>query len=266
MNWYYVEAGQQTGPVSELEFLNLVSMGKIQPNTLVWHEGMANWQPCSVARTAAPAGVPPMDPAQAAAGPSTSAVASGPEVVCAECGKIFSRDNAIQYGTAWICAGCKPIFVQKFKEGAALPTAPIAVEYAGFWIRFGAKMIDGLIFAVILGVPFVIIVLRSAVSGPRSPGFGLGLQLLLQFLSLAVAVGYNTFFLGKFGATLGKMACQLKVVTADGTPLSYLRAFGRAWAEQLSGIVCYIGYIIAAFDGEKRALHDHICNTRVIRK
>jgi uncharacterized RDD family membrane protein YckC len=265
MNWYYVEAGRQAGPVTEAEFSNLVSIGRIQPDTLVWREGMANWQPCSVARAAAPVGAPPIEPAQATEGPSTSAGASGPEVVCAECGKIFSRDNAISYGTTWICAGCKPIFVQKFKEGAALPTASVTMAYAGFWIRFGAKMIDGLIFAVILGIPLVLIILSGA-AGSRPPAFGLGLQVLIQFLSLAVAVSYNTFFLGKFGATLGKMACQLKVVTADGAPISYLRAFGRAWAEQLSGLVCYVGYIIAAFDSEKRALHDHICNTRVIRK
>jgi len=31
-------------------------------------------------------------------------------------------------------------------------------------------------------------------------------------------------------------------------------------------MVCYIGYLIVAFDDQKRALHDHICNTRVIYK
>jgi uncharacterized RDD family membrane protein YckC len=62
------------------------------------------------------------------------------------------------------------------------------------------------------------------------------------------------------------MACSLKVVTADGAPISYARAMGRALSELISGLVCYIGYIIAAFDREKRALHDHIANTRVVRK
>ena len=53
---------------------------------------------------------------------------------------------------------------------------------------------------------------------------------------------------------------------ADGSKISYQRAFGRAWADILSGMICYIGYIIAGFDKEKRALHDHICQTRVIYK
>ena len=64
----------------------------------------------------------------------------------------------------------------------------------------------------------------------------------------------------------GKMAVGIKVTTPEGQPISYLRAFGRAWAEQLSGLICNIGYIIAAFDDQKRALHDHICNTRVSYK
>jgi uncharacterized RDD family membrane protein YckC len=62
------------------------------------------------------------------------------------------------------------------------------------------------------------------------------------------------------------MAVGLKIVTAEGTPITMMRAFGRAWAEQLSGLVCNIGYILAAFDSEKRALHDHICSTRVVFK
>jgi uncharacterized RDD family membrane protein YckC len=87
----------------------------------------------------------------------------------------------------------------------------------------------------------------------------------VQLGSHLITVCYNTFMQGKYGATLGKMACGLKVVKSDGTFLSYGRAFGRAMAEILSYAICRIGYIIAAFDGQKRALHDHIADTRVIR-
>jgi uncharacterized RDD family membrane protein YckC len=62
------------------------------------------------------------------------------------------------------------------------------------------------------------------------------------------------------------MACGLRVVMPDGASISYGRAMGRTLAEFVSGLVCYIGYIIVAFDKEKRALHDHIANTRVVRK
>ena len=62
------------------------------------------------------------------------------------------------------------------------------------------------------------------------------------------------------------MACGLRVLTAEGGKLTYGRATGRAFAEILSGMICYIGYIIVGFDDQKRALHDHICSTRVIYK
>jgi uncharacterized RDD family membrane protein YckC len=89
----------------------------------------------------------------------------------------------------------------------------------------------------------------------------------MQFGILAIQVGYWTFFVGKFSATPGKMACGLKVVSADGSRLSYGRAACRALSQILSGMVCYIGYLIAGFDNpQKRALHDHICNTRVVHK
>jgi uncharacterized RDD family membrane protein YckC len=61
------------------------------------------------------------------------------------------------------------------------------------------------------------------------------------------------------------MAMGLKVVRADGSPVSIGLAFGRYFAKMLSGFILLIGYIMAAFDAQKRALHDMICDTRVIR-
>ena len=92
---------------------------------------------------------------------------------------------------------------------------------------------------------------------------GLGVTLLVQFL---IGLCYAVFFLGRFAATPGKMACGLLVVRADGSALTYPRAAGRHFADMLSGITLCIGYLIAAFDLEKRALHDHICDTRVVYK
>jgi uncharacterized RDD family membrane protein YckC len=71
---------------------------------------------------------------------------------------------------------------------------------------------------------------------------------------------------GRWGATLGKMALGVKIVRADGGRVGYGRAFGRGWAWVLSEIILFIGFIIAGFDSKKRALHDYICDTRVIWK
>ena len=272
MNWYYVQSGQSVGPVSQADFDALVQKGTIQPETLVWHEGMANWLPYSGVGLAATGGTAATSATMTAAPPSAtqptgvlSTAAGTPEVVCAECNKIVPKDSAIQYGAVWVCAACKPTFVQKLREGAALPGLG-ALTYGGFWIRFGAKLIDGLIMGAVFVIPAIIFAVVAGSRGSFDPEAGLGLQLLLQLVATVVSLAYNTFFLGKFGATPGKMVCGIKVVTPDGAPITYGRALGRSLAEILSGLVCYIGYIIAAFDREKRALHDHIANTRVVRK
>jgi uncharacterized RDD family membrane protein YckC len=94
----------------------------------------------------------------------------------------------------------------------------------------------------------------------------MGMNILMALIQFGIGVAYETWFVGKFAATPGKMACKIKVVNADGSKVSYLKALGRYFAKMLSSLILFIGYIMVAFDSEKRGLHDHICNTRVIRK
>ena len=98
------------------------------------------------------------------------------------------------------------------------------------------------------------------------PNSKIVLQLTLALIQILIGITYEVVLIGKYGATVGKMACKIKVVTAEGGPVSYLRAFGRYFAKLLSAVTCLIGYIIAGFDDQKRALHDRICNTRVVYK
>ena len=83
--------------------------------------------------------------------------------------------------------------------------------------------------------------------------------ILLEFV-------YSGFFLSRYGATPGKMALGIQVVRSDGTRVSFLRGGSRSLAEKLSAWLLYMGYLIAAFDDQKRTLHDHICDTRVVMK
>jgi len=113
MNWYYVEAGQQAGPVDDVQLEELVGSGRIQPETLVWHEGMAEWEPYSqVAPSPAPEGEP------AGAPPVIEVPPPGGGIVCSECGRAFAPSDVIRYGDKWVCAGCKPMFFQRLREGA----------------------------------------------------------------------------------------------------------------------------------------------------
>jgi len=59
MNWYYAQNNQRQGPVSENEFDFLVHQKKILPDTLVWNEGMANWQPLGEVQPEPPPPPPP---------------------------------------------------------------------------------------------------------------------------------------------------------------------------------------------------------------
>jgi uncharacterized RDD family membrane protein YckC len=260
MNWYYVEQGQQAGPVDDAQLEELRRSGRIQADTLIWREGMANWSPYSEVKGGARAagGAPPPAAGMFSGGPGEEPT----EAVCTECGKIFPKANMIRYGTAHVCAGCKPLFMQKLTEGAPLSAA--TMNYAGFWIRFAAKFVDG----IILGIPFMVVFAIVAVARGRAPTrreFDL-VPLLIQLAFVVVQGVYTIYFVGKYGATPGKMVCKLKIVSQYGESISYGRATGRFFAEMLSGMICYIGYIMVGFDSEKRALHDHICSTRVVYK
>src|SRR4051812_19604137 len=113
MNWYYVEQGQQAGPVDDAQLEELLRNGRIQPETLIWREGMANWAAYGQVKGGAASG---------AGAPVAAAVFSGgqgeepADAVCTECGRIFPKANMIRYGTAHVCAGCKPVFMQKLAE------------------------------------------------------------------------------------------------------------------------------------------------------
>jgi uncharacterized RDD family membrane protein YckC len=256
MNWYYVEQGKQAGPVNDEQFDEMIRSGRITADALVWHEGMSDWRPCGEVRGGAGSG-----------GMAITGGETKPEAVCAECGKIFPADEMIRYGAVSVCAGCKPVFLQKLQEGATINTGDL--NYAGFGIRLGAYLIDAVILFVV-NMMFAMLTgfaIAATVGAGSRGGAPIVIQLILTAINLMVAVGYESILVGKYGATLGKMAVKIKVVTADGGRVSYARAFGRYFAKILSGLTCLIGFIIAAFDNpQRRALHDHICNTRVVYK
>ena len=257
MNWHYVEQGQQAGPVSEEQFAELVRSGKITAETLVWREGLANWQPYGTVAAGA------NSPTAAGATPN-----AGAETTCVECGKTFPLEETIPHGNVRVCAACKPVLMQKLAEGAQVNTDASDLNFASVPIRFAAVFLDGLILwvaqlaiSVLMGFS-----IGQAVGVEQRTG-AVGMQVALVIIQMSIGIAYEIILIGKYGATLGKMACKIKVVNADGSAVSYGRATGRYFAKMLSGFTCLIGYIIAFFDKpQNRALHDRICNTRVVVK
>jgi uncharacterized RDD family membrane protein YckC len=277
MDWYYAEGEKQVGPVDHETFKAMVKSKKIASSTLVWRTGMEDWRKLGDIVRSRPEdgkirqGTSNLSSPTAASGdsvtPDPSHELSEPDPVenqqeqraCSECGKRFSVDDLIHYQDALICSVCKPLFVQKIKEGVAISGS---LEYAGFWIRFGAKFIDGIILMVVNMATALLSGIMMGTSPSQTVAIVLGVT--IQLLNIAIPAAYTTWFIGKFGATPGKMACKLRVVTSDGGRVSYPRALGRNFAEWLSWMIMGIGYLMAAFDDEKRTLHDRICDTRVV--
>lgn len=271
MEWFYRLDGHENGPIGANDLKALFKARTITAETQVRRNDMREWQPLGHFLKGASA--PPKIPAAASSEAAPRAMANReietpaappdaapPSSRCSECGQAYASDTLIRFDDAAICTNCKPRFIQKLREGVRVRNG---MAYAGFWIRFGAKFIDGLVLFVINMAFWIVFVL--AAGGGDSVDAEAN-TLLLRAIYLGMGAAYTTFFLGRFGATPGKMACGLKVLSSGGNPIGYPWALRRQLAEYLSGLVLMLGYVMAAFDGEKRALHDRICDTRVVRK
>lgn len=268
MQWYYAINGQRQGPLIDSEIERLARDGVIRPDTLVWRQGMQNWQTFSTVASGFP-GLNAMGADPAAAVLAGGDAASDDTAVCAVSGKRYPKREMIQYEGRWISAEHRDAYFQQLSEGRR---AAGDVVFGGFWIRFVAYMIDGIIQGVaIMAIYFVLLftmfgdMFAAGGQGPEAIGRFLALQGILFLGQIVIGLTYSWFFLSRYSATPGKMALGLKVVRTDGSPLSTGRIIGRYFGQMLSSLVLNIGFIIAAFDDEKRALHDHVCDTRVIK-
>jgi uncharacterized RDD family membrane protein YckC len=80
-----------------------------------------------------------------------------------------------------------------------------------------------------------------------------------------LGVIYPVVFHWLWGQTLGKMAVQIRVVMLDGGSLTLGTAVIRQLASWLSALIFGIGYLMAGLRADKRALHDLLAGTRVVR-
>lgn len=108
--WYYAKDSQRLGPVTDLDLEALVRQGVVGPGTLVWRAGMGEWQPWE--RISAMRGDTWNSPGSA---DSTHA--------CIECGRNFAPDDLVELMGAPVCGGCKPVRLQRIREGLAVEGA-----------------------------------------------------------------------------------------------------------------------------------------------
>ena len=146
------------------------------------------------------------------------------------------------------------------------------VRYAGFWIRFVAYFIDGIILSVIYGPIFFLFFAPAmgfaalAEDTEAMLAFYSSLTGFWLFIFVFQIVYYAGMESSVYQATLGKMAIGVIVIDEDGNRISMGKGVGRFFAKILSGMIMYIGFIMAGFDSRKQALHDKLASTFVVYK
>jgi uncharacterized RDD family membrane protein YckC len=157
------------------------------------------------------------------------------------------------------------------------------MTYAGFWKRFAAYLIDGIILSVaswLVIIPVLGLIGIGASSMEYSEDMmmdeeaaaGLAAMvaggMMMLFIVIAAAGWLYSALMESSSkqATLGKMAMSIIVTDANGNRISFGRATGRYFGKILSGMIFYIGFIMAAFTEKKQGLHDMIAGTLVVNK
>jgi len=168
--------------------------------------------------------------------------------------------------------------------GIFIATSPtlMRTNYAGFWLRLVALIIDFIIIGILQGLIFIPLLTAlgfgffDTISGmdmeDSSNIVGAVAALVAAagaswILATAIHIVYFTMMeASKYQATLGKMALGIKVTDLDGSPLNFTRALLRNLCKLISNFTMLIGYVMAGFTEKKQALHDMIAGTLVTTK
>lgn len=138
--------------------------------------------------------------------------------------------------------------------------APSGIAYAGFWRRYLALLIDG----IILGLPLILLAVMVLWSVDVSSDDASPLGTIYLAYWVAAALYYALQESSAAQATLGKRALGIKVTDLDGRRLTFGKALGRWFAAALSYFTLYIGFLMAAFTTRHQALHDMVAGTLVV--
>ncbi|MDF1741548.1 MAG: RDD family protein [Verrucomicrobiales bacterium] len=315
-SWFYTDKDAiQLGPVDDSALLGLNRSGAINSRSLVWQEGMAEWASFR----------------SVAEGLYRDSESNVPlEIgVCAHSGQIYPVSEMIPYGEALIGPEHKEAFVQTLMESGTIAVEDATAkkfDYVGFWWRVLSSVLDYMIKMVpswICMIPYYVAAFSGGMSmSGDSPddvfaGWSVVMMVCYGFGLLAilgVSIFYETWMVGKYQGTLGKLIIGARVVNPDGSRLTYKRAFLRWLAKKplnylvlflpstlgfaavvgglaaldlggddessafvlamVTGMFVYVAllclcagiYWMAAFDSERRAFHDRLIGTRVVRK
>ncbi len=135
------------------------------------------------------------------------------------------------------------------------------MQYAGFWVRFWAMVIDSIIW-----IPLMLLIYLKFTLDAFQMRAEAGLTFIYFLVSIITPwLYYALFEAGKWQATPGKRLLGVFVTDLNSKKITFGRASARYFSKFISSLILGIGYIIAGLTQNKQALHDMIASTLVYR-
>ena len=192
MDWYYVRDGKQDGPHSDESLRELARSGVIDFATVVWSEGMENWQPIS---QAAPQLLP-------AAGLRLAATSGTTEAQCAECGGVFPVSEMVSLQGSQVCARCKPVRLQKMREGVVTNTREAGLAR----LLKVAKAQRGVNLCLLVSLACYALIFASAGSaagrGPNAPTGPTAFVSIVSLIGLLAVIIFQVIYVYRLASSL----------------------------------------------------------------
>jgi uncharacterized RDD family membrane protein YckC len=132
-------------------------------------------------------------------------------------------------------------------------------NFAGFWIRVAAALIDTVLLSIVIGIPLTLI---------YGSEYWTSEELVMGFWDAVfyiVPVVITVWFWVKYLGTPGKMLLRLRVIDSNtGQAISTAKGVGRYLGYYVSAIPLLLGFVWVAFDKRKQGFHDKLAGTLVI--
>jgi uncharacterized RDD family membrane protein YckC len=150
-------------------------------------------------------------------------------------------------------------------HGIPAGTSPV---YAGFWLRFAAALIDGLLtFFPLFFIAIVVIGVARIVSAARGYDSAVVILAVLPAVTIVAACLYFSILESSpWQATVGKLVLRLYVSDLEGHRITQSRAMCRNLAKCLSNLTVGTGYLMCGFTKKRQALHDILASCLVLRR
>ena len=287
--YYYVENGEEVGPVTSRELRQKVLDGVIGPDDEVWKQGLANWVPARKIKGLIDR---PGKPRKSGKKGTQSRQISPPETAdqpLDDWDEDWAEDWDDESPPSLTGLPAAPIAALPKAETEPPPPPPVAslepsapladrllsepddFAYAGFFRRLIAWMIDtGLILLFVFASMIVAGLIDSALFGPAPGGQPLRSDMhpaILLGWVLVVGIGGHGYFIvmecSPLQATIGKMLLRMIVTDEHGDRIGLGRSIARTLLRHVSGSFFNFGYLMQPFTARRQTLHDIVAGTLV---